>query len=157
MPSRALTRFCSRRGRRLPDATLVIPYSRARLLHRFQLGFMSGPAGYDQSLNDQPRAALPVYVVAFRRASAPFQGLQMARRRRASTSHCAMSYRIQQIRSLHRRMSPVVTGLRPISKNNCISPCPNRTGYLFSLHEVEAGDYSQRKPLGITPRPPSGT
>ena len=143
MPSRALTRFCSQRGKPLPGATLVTVHSRARLLHRFLLGFMSGPAGFDQSF-DHPRAALPVYVVAFRRASAPFQGLQMARRRRASASHCATPYRIQQIRSLHWRMSPVVTGFRPISIKSCISPFPNRTGYRFRKHEVEAGDYSQR-------------
>lgn len=44
---------------------------------------MSNPASFDES-SDSPRFAPPDYVVAFRRASAPFQWLQMARRRQTS-------------------------------------------------------------------------
>jgi len=65
-------------------------------------------------MSDQPRAALPVYVGAFRRASVPFQGHTDGTPTAGFDIALAMLYRIQQIRSSHRRMSPVVTGVRPI-------------------------------------------
>ena len=71
-------------------------------------------------------SALPVHVGAFRRASGPFQGTQVARRRRASAGGSRRTpYRIQQTGCSSGMIGPRVTSISAQLRRSC--PCPNRT------------------------------
>ena len=130
MPSRALTRFCSRRDTKLLGATPVTHMLPCPTPRSTTIDLMSGPADFGLEIESSGLIlANSATATADLRGGSPscvctLSGAQMARRRRTSAQVILdpTPYRVQPFGSSHGEMNPVVTGNCCPSGIECIPP-----------------------------------